>query len=292
MGFRKMHNKTWRLFRLICCLGIIMSAACAQTSLSSLRPIGVAPEVERNAVWTVVPLLGALQPFGITVNGKGSVFFTELPSGKAKVLLPNGDIESIVAHLKRAEGIAVFRKITYIADTGNLVVKRISSNGKVTTIGSGWDFPQSVATDSAGNLYVYDNGPRKIVRFHNNRQTNSISIPSTCQGVTRGLGLDAHGNMYVSCYAENEVLKIQPDGTATEICTGWQSPFGITSDPAGDVYVANNKSQAIFECTTSGQLQTIMTNKKIGEVTGLAFHDSDLYVTSTDKRQIYKLTPP
>jgi DNA-binding beta-propeller fold protein YncE len=110
--------------------------------------------------------------------------------------------------------------------------------------------------------------------------------------VTNGLVLDEQKNLYITCYDENQVLKIQPDGTATEICSGWQSPDGITSDPAGDVYVANNNSKSIFECTASAQLKTIVTNEQIGEVTGIAFDDSDLYVTSTDKREIYKLSPP
>jgi DNA-binding beta-propeller fold protein YncE len=270
----------------------IMLAGCGSNVPTGSISSSAASHVTTGQVWHVTPLLQALQPDGIAVNSSRDVYFTELPASSAKILQTDGKVESVVAHLKRAQGIAVYKDITYIADTGNFAVKRILSNGKVTTIGSGWDYPRSVNTDSAGNLYVFDNSLRKIVRFRNGKQTDSISIPSSCPGVTNGLGLDEQKNLYISCYDEDQVLKIQPDGTATEMCSGWQSPDGITSDPAGDVYVANNNSKSIFECTASGQLKTIVTNEQIGEVTGIAFHDSDLYVTSTDKREIYKLSPP
>jgi DNA-binding beta-propeller fold protein YncE len=121
----------------------------------------------------VTKLLKALQPFGIAVNSSGDVYFTELPSSSAKVFLTDGKIESIAAQLRQAHGIAVYKNVTYIADTTHRLVKRVSGNGKVSTIGSGWDYPDSVTTDSDGDLYVYDNGLRNIFHFRHDQQLGS-----------------------------------------------------------------------------------------------------------------------
>jgi hypothetical protein len=85
--------------------------------------------------------------------------------------------------------------------------------------------------------------------------------------------------------------KLTPSSATDDMVHG-NGSAGDHSEPAGSVYVANNDAKSICEYTTYGRLQTITTNDKIREVTGIAFHDPDLYVTWSDKREIYKLTPP
>ena len=61
-------------------------------------------------------------------------------------------------------------KNVYVADNGNMLIRKITSAGVVTTLaGTGGEFsdPEGVAVDASGNVYVADRGNNRIQVFDN-----------------------------------------------------------------------------------------------------------------------------
>ena len=117
----------------------------------------------------------------------------------------------------------------YVADQGNHAIRRITSNGSVSTVAGGTlgcagDLPTSVlfcgpfavALDAAGNLYVADTG------------NNAIRVIDTTGAITVLAGGNDAG--YVN-------------GTAT--VASFNSPRGIAVDGNGVVYVSDTENNVV-----------------------------------------------
>jgi uncharacterized protein (TIGR03437 family) len=143
----------------------------------------------------------------------------------------------------------------YIADTGNQVVRRVGTNGIITTVaGSGhygfggdggpaakalFSAVTGVAIDSSGNLYISDQQNSRI------RKVNPEGIISTFAGngtpgyagdggaavnanlnVPSGLAIDDGGSLYVADWVA--VRKIAPDGAISTVAGS--SCCGVVAD--------------------------------------------------------------
>jgi DNA-binding beta-propeller fold protein YncE len=122
-------------------------------------------------------------PSGVAViPSTGVVVVADRSHHQIKAVAPNGQVTVLAgtgrpgitdgvgaqATFKSPSGIAVddLRKIIYIADTGNNVIRRITYDGTVATFaGSGRDDdfkqPVGLAVDTAGNVYVADIGQQQ-----------------------------------------------------------------------------------------------------------------------------------
>ncbi len=74
-----------------------------------------------------------------------------------------------------------------------------------------------------------------------------------------GIAVDASGNVFISDYANKQVLKETPGAagyTATTIATGFGGPAGIAVDTADNVYVADLGGQQLFQVPVSSSSPT------------------------------------
>src|SRR5713226_2278474 len=132
----------------------------------------------------------------------------------------------------------------YVADAGNHTIRKITPAGVVTTLagtaGSGgsadgagaaarFNQPFGIATDSAGNVYVADTFNHTI------RKITPAGVVTTLAG-TAGI----HGSA---------------DGTGAAGC--FNSPEGVATDSAGNVYVAD-EGYTIRKITPAGEVSTIV----------------------------------
>lgn len=185
----------------------------------------------------------------------------------------------------------------YVADTGNHVIRRIATDGTVTTLagsagqagsadGTGsaarFSYPWGLAVDASGNVYVGDSGNHTI------RRVTPAGVVTTFAGTAgvagsadgtgaaarfaspSGLTLDAAGNLFVSDYANSTIRRITPGGVVSTFA-GTAGVFGY-ADGVGPAARFNYPDGLVFD--TAGNLFVADSNNHIlrritpgGEVT-------------------------
>lgn len=166
----------------------------------------------------------------------------------------------------------------YVADTANHLIRRISPAARVTTLagnasimdqygipvggysdGSGkearFHWPNGVATDSAGNVYVADSRNYTIRRITPDGIVSTVAGQAGVTGGTdgvgnqarfffpRGVATDAFGNVFVADEGTG-IRKISADGRVSTL-NGAGSPYGVAVDASGSLYVADRSNHTI-----------------------------------------------
>src|SRR5665213_178769 len=161
----------------------------------------------------------------------------------------------------------------YVADEENSAIRKISSNGTVSTLASGFDYPEDVAVDNAGNVYVADTDDNQIKEI----TTSNVLMTLAGNGSSGhldgaaasaefdypfGVAVDNAGNVYVSDEYNYDVRKISNGVVSTIAGNGtsgyldglggaaeFSDPYGIAVDNAGNVYVADQGANAVRKIT-------------------------------------------
>jgi uncharacterized protein (TIGR03437 family) len=201
------------------------------------------------------------------------------------------------ARLDQPHGVAVDADGNlYVADTDNSRIRKVS-NGVITTVagtgaeGFGGDSgpatsaqlndPAGVAVDSAGNLYIADNG--RIRKVSNGVITTvaggglslADNIPATSAQIgPYGVAVDSAGNLYVADLPNNRVRKVSNGVITTVAGNGTQGfsgdggpatsaqlhdPEGVAVDSAGNLYIADTFNQRIRR-VSNGVISTVAGN--------------------------------
>jgi sugar lactone lactonase YvrE len=179
----------------------------------------------------------------------------------------------------------------YIADTGNNRIRKVTSNGNISTIaGNGLHNysgdngpatsaqlynPQAVAIGSSGNLYITDYARLRgispagvITTIAGNGISNysGDNGPATSAGLNQpeGVAVDASGNIYLSD-SSNRVREVTTSGTiSTFTGNGTQSqldaPDGLAMDASGNLYIADSGNARVQKVTPAGVVSTVAGN--------------------------------
>lgn len=178
----------------------------------------------------------------------------------------------------------------YIADTGNSVVRRITITdgiGTVATYGSmfWFSYPQGVAADAQGNVYVADTYYGVIDEITPGGGTPALSPLAGIAGADSyrdgpgasalfdqpaGLCVDLAGSVYVADTSNNVVRKIAA-GTVSTLAgvtdagavdgTGAAARFNqlgcVAEDAAGNYYVTDSGNHQVRKITPAGVVTTV-----------------------------------
>ncbi len=186
----------------------------------------------------------------------------------------------------------------YTADPGAYVVRKITSAGVVTTLAGNLGIagsndgtssatfrgPQGLDVDSAGNVYVCDEGNQTIRKITSagavTTLAGTVGITGAVDGtgtaakfnVPSGLAVDSSGNVYVADNTNNTIRKITSSGTVTTLAgapsnAGWadgtggaaqfNGPAGMATDSSGNFYVADAGNNTIRKITPDGAVTTV-----------------------------------
>ncbi len=268
-------------------------------------------------------------PTGVAVDSAGNLYIAEQGGNRLrKVFASTGIITTLAgigtagftgdgaaatsAELNGPTGVAVDSAGNlYIADEGNGRIREVAAaTGVITTVaGNGiagfsndggianfaeFVFPTSVAVDSAGNLYIADQGNNRICKV-----TASTGIITTVAGngiqgfngdgaaatsaslnLPRGVALDSDGNLYIGDYGNAVIRKVAAGtGIITTVAgnTGkgfsgdgglathseLDNPQGVAVDSAGNLYIADSYF-ALIRRVDSATGSAFLPNTNVG----------------------------
>jgi sugar lactone lactonase YvrE len=256
----------------------------------------------------------------------------------------SSDGTGVAASFSTLQAVAVDTNGTvYVADTDNHMIRKISPTGVVTTLagsttpgsanGTGtaarFKYPDGVAVDLSGNVYVADWGNHMIRKIAPDGVVTTLA-GSTAPGSTDGngpsaqfngpggLAVDANGNLYVADIGNHMIRKIAPDGVVTTLAgsttrgaangrgaaASFNSPNNLRLDADGNIYVADSFNHMIRKITPDGLVTTVAGSTTPGfadgtgagarffEPWGIGVDASGyLYVVESRNSVIRKITP-
>jgi hypothetical protein len=247
-------------------------------------------------------------PSGVAVAASGTLFIADQRNAVIRKMTPDGAVTTVAgapilagsvdgtgaaARFNRPIGVATDAAgNTYVADSANAVIRKITSTGVTTTIagtvgveggadgvGAAAQFtgPSGIAVDSTGNLYVAE------IENNTIRKITSTGTVTTLAGVAGKTGAtDGAGNTARFC-----------------------SPSAVVVDSTGNLFVTDQANHTIRKITSEGVVSTVAgTAGQRGTTDGngaAARFDSpsaltvdgagNLYVTDANNYTIRKITP-
>lgn len=199
-------------------------------------------------------------PAGLAVDTQGNLFISEL-SGRVRKVTPSGTISTaagagedgfqgdghpaVETRLAFPQGIAVDREGgLFIAEAGSRRVRKVGSDGRVTTVAGG--------------------GTKRLAEAVVGTDTGFSGFP--------GLSVDDDGNLYLTTL-NHRLVRIAPDGRLAVIAgTGSSgftedgapakdaalaSPSGVAVDTAGEIFFADRANGRIRRIGGDGRITTI-----------------------------------
>jgi len=166
---------------------------------------------------------------------------------------------------------------TFVADTGNHVIRQLTAAGVSSTLagtgqvagsldgtgtGAGFNGPTDLAMDGTGNLYVVDAGNQTI------RKVTPAGVVTTLAGVAGSAGdldgnantalfngptalaLDQYGNVYVADTGNGAIRVVSTAGRVTTLATGFADLQGLAVDATDHIYAADAATNAIYVLTS------------------------------------------
>ncbi len=262
-------------------------------------------------------------PEGVAVDSTGTVYVADTGNSRIRKISPAGVVTSFAgadtglqgsadgtgtaARFYLPKGIAVDSTGTvYVGDSVNHLIRKISPAGVVTTLaGSGTQgfadgtgaaaqfyFPEGVAVDNTGTVYVADSGNHRI------RKISPAGVVTTLAGSNNagfddgtgaaaqfyrpyGVAVDSSGTVYVAdsvC-----IRKISPSGVVTTLAgsnaysfadgTGaaamFDTLYDIAIDSSGTLYAADGVNNRIRKISQSGVVTTLAGSSTQGFADGM-----------------------
>jgi sugar lactone lactonase YvrE len=251
------------------------------------------------------------QPSGVSLDAAGNIFIADFNNSRVrKVTAATGIITTVAgtgvpdfkgdngpatdARLNTPRGVFVDRlNNIYIGDTNNHCIRKVDTNGIITTVAGAGGIPGSTG----------ENVPATDAR---------LTLP-------RGVFVDVAGNLYIGDGANQKVRKVAPTGIITTVAgTGVQgstgdnnpatlarlnAPYNSVVDSSGNLYIAEEGGGRARMVDPTGIITTIAgpgvvplgdgfpaTAAHLNISGGIAFdHSGDLYISDTLNNRIRKV---
>jgi len=290
-------------------------------------------------------------PVGMAVNSAGNIYVADADAGTIRKITPGAVVSTFAGSFARygsqnGTGSAARFNLPgdvavdssnnlYVADTNNCTIRKITPAAVVTTLaglaspghtnGTGsaarFDFPQGVAVDTTGKIYVADTVESAIRKITPTAVVSTFAgLPGTSGYVDatgtaarfsfpRWLTVGAFNNVYVGDTFNFVVRKITPNAVVSSVVTnpanGAGQLRGVAMDNSGNIYTADSPHHTIRKITpdgtasifaglndTPGTANGIGSAARFDSPIGLAVDGAgNVYVADSGNNRIRKITP-
>ncbi len=174
--------------------------------------------------------------------------------------------------------------------------------GTASTPVSGFNFPEGVAVDGAGNLFVADTYNNQIFLETNTGSGYTASTLGSGFAQPNALAVDALGNVIVADTFNNQIVleTLTSPGTWTQSVlptSALSEPYGVAVDAAGNIYIADTYNNRILMETltqpgTANYTETVIPTSALAEPHGVAVDAAgNVYVADTYNNRILREAP-
>ncbi|MEM7382469.1 MAG: gluconolaconase, partial [Bacteroidota bacterium] len=184
-----------------------------------------------------------------------------------------GDVDGNLSNSRfnHPRGIAIDgSNIVYVADTGNLKIRRILPGGEVSTYADQimYSGPTGIAASAGGIVYIVDSNSHRIYAVSPNG--GAFSFAGRREGYEDGIGEDAafkfprdlavdrDGNVYIADEGNHKIRKISPEGIVTTVAgdnpgnddgiadvARFRFPYGLAVDQQGNIFIADTRNHRV-----------------------------------------------
>jgi sugar lactone lactonase YvrE len=254
-------------------------------------------------------------PSGVATDSTGNVYVADFDNDTIRKITPAGVVTTLAgtagvtgsadgagaaARFYSPAGVATdSANNVYVADEVNNIIRKITPAADVTTLagqasvegsadGTGpaalFYYPQGIATDTSGNVYVADTLNDTVRKITPAGAVSTLAGTAGKTGSANGAGAaarfnlpdgvatDSTGNVYVADTGNDTIRKITPDGVVSTLAgaagvagssdgTGaaarFSFPVSVATDGSGNVYVADAGNETIRKITPAGAVTTL-----------------------------------
>ncbi|MCB9643756.1 MAG: SMP-30/gluconolactonase/LRE family protein [Myxococcales bacterium] len=263
------------------------------------------------------------KPHGIAVDDQGNVYVADYGNAVVRKITAAGEVSTLagdgtqgskdgpalMAQFDRPRGIALDAKGNlYVADEGSHQIRKIDTNGDVTTYaGSGsagaqdgdaktgtFNVPVDLVFLSNGDLLIADLDNNRIRKVDTALQLSTLSggpnkgfangpINEALFNSPSGLFFSKTGDLYVTDEDNHAIRKITPAGEVSTIAgfgsagfldgpgnqALFDSPYGIVANSKGELFVTDRDNHRIRKIDASGNVTTFAGQDTAGLVDGM-----------------------
>ena len=164
-------------------------------------------------------------------------------------------------------------KISYNRKNYGLAIKYLNH------IGEDYEHYDSVLQLYADAREMFESQRGRIERSKVTSATDTKKVLIDQFNSPAGMAVDSEGNMFVACYADNSIIKIDKNKKRTNFVRGYllEGPVGIAIDNYDNLYVANFDANNILKITKGGQVSVFMD--RVSQPYFLYIKDDVLYIS-------------
>jgi sugar lactone lactonase YvrE len=265
-------------------------------------------------------------PQGVAVDSAGNVYVADTFNNTIRKIDPSGVVSTVAglagsagsadgagtnARFFRPWGVAVDKAgNVYVADSNNNTIRKMTPCGVVTTLAglagrsgsadgtasaASFNFPESLAVDNAGNVYVADTDNHTIRKITPSGVVSTLAGLAGVGGTTDGAGsaarfhfpngvaVDSGGNIIVADSGNSAIRKITPSGVASTLAgligtkgstdgigsdARFDYPAGVAVDSGDNIYVADEVGNASNPYGST--IRKITPSRVVSTLAGLA----------------------
>jgi sugar lactone lactonase YvrE len=215
-------------------------------------------------------------PSGVATDAAGNVYVADKGNGFIRKITPGGQVSTLtvngtgkqVSYGSPDYVVVDGNNNVFFTDLAGTVIREISPSGEVTTAyteGVSSNGIYGMVLDKTGNFFTIDESDNQIDKISSGSLTvfagNGSLIGGAIDGTGKsasfyqpwGLAIDANGNLFVNDRGNSLIREITPAAVVTTFAgrdgANYVGPVnfvnlagldGITVDPAGNLYVAEN----------------------------------------------------